>query len=222
MIGERNTHISDINNKYFGTRQGTVRSHSFITPQLGAPPGAAGTTVTYVGPVSTLGSIPAVATATGSINGSPMGRRLIEAVDTQTPGFDSGAVQTQQPAEYWDNDVDGKVRTTATGTSVRKVSCFEKCSTNCPSICGCPWWVALLLGLLTFGAIIAGLMASSRTSASNSLDNASTNVTNAVSNQVNQLTDATDSAASNVINTSTNVTDSKETTTDRKEILNCN
>jgi hypothetical protein len=69
----------------------------------------------------------------------------------------SGAVHTQQPADYWDNDVDTDVRRVNVNVATRKLTCCERLSSSCPTFCGCPWWITLLLALLAIGAIIAAI-----------------------------------------------------------------
>lgn len=72
----------------------------------------------------------------------------------------------------------------------------------------------MLLGVLTIAAVVAGLMASGLRTTDNAFGDASSK-----SNQVIVNTSASSATAGTI--TSSNVTDSKETTTDRKEILNC-
>jgi hypothetical protein len=170
MSEDRKNRIVDINHKYVGSRIGTVRSNSFIPSSntiktvsgLPLPVGIGGSTVTRVGPVTTLGkipSIPSTGAAIASIEGSPVIKRHIEHIDTHTPGFEvSGAVNTQQPAEYWENDVNTDVRRVGVAIGTRKPSCCERLVSNCPTFCGCPWWVTLLLGLLAIGALVAGIL----------------------------------------------------------------
>lgn len=40
---------------------------------------------------------------------------------------------------------------------VRRVGCCERCTAMCPPCCGCPWWLALLLGLLLLSALLGAL-----------------------------------------------------------------
>jgi hypothetical protein len=98
MLDERKTRIVDINNKYVGNRVGTVRSNSFIpTPNtaktvsgLPLPVGIGGSTITRIGPVTTLGRIPSIApvgTTVISTDNTPAINRPIEHVENYTHDF---------------------------------------------------------------------------------------------------------------------------------------
>lgn len=92
ILADRKTRILDINSKYVGTRPVGVRSESFlnapvavsvgptvsrspiITTTTVSPPHLlpGGSTVTKIGPVTTLGTLPGLITTPGSIHATPV------------------------------------------------------------------------------------------------------------------------------------------------------
>jgi hypothetical protein len=178
--------------------------------------------------VITLGRIPSFAPVGAGvvpIDSSPVFNRHIDHIDAHTPDFEvSGAIATRQPAEYWDNDVNTDGRRIGADVVTRNPSCFERLGSSCPTFCGCPWWVTLLLVLLALGALAAGILAYARND--NKGDQGSQRNQG---NQENYASEGTTEAppptndATNTTNNSntpvsvnTSVNGSNETTTDRK------
>jgi hypothetical protein len=40
---------------------------------------------------------------------------------------------------------------------VQPYGCWQRFNNYCPRICGLPWWIPLILGLLALGGLITGL-----------------------------------------------------------------
>lgn len=92
MSIDHKTRILDINSKYVGSRPAAIRSESFlgapvavsvgptvtrapvVTTTTVSPPHIlpGGTSVTKIGPVTTLGTIPGLVTSPGSIHATPV------------------------------------------------------------------------------------------------------------------------------------------------------
>ncbi len=110
MLVDRDQRILNINSKYGATAAGrtvhsgplpgsvavSVTRPSIVTPVHGA------TTVTKIGPVTTLGALPlGIGQGHSHVLATPTSNAPVHTADLNTPAFDG--VVTQSPAEYWDN-----------------------------------------------------------------------------------------------------------------------
>jgi hypothetical protein len=201
------------------TTQSYVQNHTPVTYVQGPPPVSyvqAPAQVSYVQAPAQVSYVQAPAQVTRMSTVAAQAPQTITTVTrdvrtevTQPPPIETTTVTTSK-VPIPEPDFEPRRRPYFTQEQPRRVGFCDSCNAMCPPCCGCPWWLALILGLLLLAGVLGALGYLLKGMGTNTTIDKSA----AATNQTNTDTSTDDSSSNTDANTSTNVDNKENTSTD--------